>query len=181
MRSFRNTLLGTALGVLVITGALCAEGVRTSLPMIKSGHKAPSTQKAAAASSSLARTIISNIDHYDPSNAENYYHSKITDPSVPWQEKCRLAIQHGRLNLLSSDVGGNLGGTREHGSSTLHVRLLCPDEVASFDVAADFVVDTAPHPEELGPMSFDTDMYSIEGTATDTPLFASFHLVGCSS
>jgi hypothetical protein len=176
MRSRRNVILGVALGSLVVAGALWAEGAR--LPIIRSGHKAPKGQKAAAASSSLSRTIIGTIDYYDPSDPQRAYHAKVTDPSVPWQEKCQLAIRHGRLALLSTDVGGNLGGTREHGSSVLHVRVLCPDEVAAFDVPTDFVVDTAPHPEELGPMSFDTDMYSIEGKATDTPLFESFHLVG---
>ncbi|HEY4587681.1 MAG TPA: hypothetical protein VII86_00555 [Thermoanaerobaculia bacterium] len=177
MRSRRNVILGVALGSLVVAGALWAEGARLSLPIIRSGHKAQQGNQKALMSS-VSQTIIDNIDHYDPTDPQRYYHAKVTDPGVSWQEKCQLAIRHGRLALLSTDAGGNLGGTREHGSSVLHVRVLCPEEIAAFDVPADFVVDTAPHPEELGPMSFDTDMYSIEGTVTDTPLFASFHLTG---
>jgi hypothetical protein len=180
-RNVRNLALGAVLGGLVIAGAAWAENPRTSVPVIKPAPAVQGSQKAASTSSSLSRTIINNIDHYDPSQPENYYHGKITDPSVSWQEKCRLAIQHGRLALLSSDIGGSLGGTREVGSSTLHIRLLCPDEIANFEIPASFTVDTAPHPEELGPMSFDTDMYAIEGSATNVGIFASIHLVGGTS
>jgi hypothetical protein len=175
MRSLRKAVLGISLAALVATGALWAKGAHTSLPLIKTGQKVPG-QKAAA--TSVSQTIITNIDHYESVDQQQYYHGRVTDPSVSWQEKCQLAIRHNRLALLSSDIGGSLGGTREHGSSTLEIHLLCPQEIAVVSVPADFVVDTAPHPDEVQPMSFDTDMYSIEGTATNAGIFASFHLVG---
>jgi hypothetical protein len=179
MRSNRNVVLGIALGTLVVAGSLWAESARTSLPIIRGSHKAPVGQKAAP--SSASRAIIDNIDHYDSGDAERSYHSKITNPSIPWHEKCRLAIAHGRLSLLWSDIGGTLGGTVEHGRSTLRIRLLCPDQIAVVEVPADFEVHAAPHSEEVGPMSFDTDMAAIEASATDAGVFSSFHLVGGTS
>jgi hypothetical protein len=169
----RNILVAATLGTLLVTGTLWAGSARISLPVIKADQKA-----VAAAPSSVGQTIIDNIDQYDSSSAENSYHSKITDPSVPWQEKCRLAIAHRRLQLLSSDIGGTLGGTREVANSVLRVRLLCPELVAVVDVPTRFEVHSGPHPEEVGPMSFDTDMYAIEGIATNAGPFATFHLVG---
>ncbi len=178
MRSRKNITLVASLGALAIAGALWAEGARFSIPMIRGHHTQKSTR---AAISSVAETIINNIDRYDPTNPEKAYHAKVTDPSVPWQEKCNLAIQHGRLALLATDIGGGLGGTRETGRSVLRVHLLCPTEIAVLDIPASFVVDTAPHPDTVQEMSFDTDMYSIEGTLKDDPLFSSFHLVGGSA
>lgn len=185
LRNTRNFALGTVMGGLLIAGAAWAGAVRSSsLPVIKPGKTVEGTQKAATTSGSvspLSRTIITNIDHYQSATQENYYHGKVTDPNVSWQEKCQLAIEHGRLALLRTDIGGGLGGTRELGTSTLHVMMFCPDQVADLEIPASFTVDTAPHPEELGPMSFDTDMYAIEGSATNVGIFASIHLVGGTS
>ena len=173
MRSSKNVVLGAALGVLVVAATLWAEGARPSLPLIKSDQ---ATENKAA-----APAIVGAIDHYESASAENAYHAKIADPNVPWQEKCRLAIRHGRLHLLSSDIGGTLGGTLERGSSTLRVRVLCPEEVAVFEIPANFEVHSGPHPEEIQEMSFETDMHAIEGRGTDVGGFSSLHLVGGTS
>ncbi|HEV2845892.1 MAG TPA: hypothetical protein VG477_13650 [Thermoanaerobaculia bacterium] len=173
MRSYRNVLIGTALSALVVAGTLWAEDARRTLPLIKVD------QKAAAAPGGVSQAIIDVIDFYDSSDIEKSYHARITDPNVPWQEKCRLAIRHGRLHLLSSDIqGSRLGGTREVATSTLRVRLLCPDQVADFEIPANFEVHTAPHPEEIRDMSFATDMYSIEGKGVDVGPFASIRVTG---
>jgi hypothetical protein len=168
MRSSRNVLSVIVLGALVVAGSLWA-GDNASIPVIRKGQQAQQ---------SVSQAIIDVIDHYHSTDRENAYHAKINDPSVPWQEKCQLAIDHGRLQLLTSDLGGSLGGTRERATSVLWVHVLCPEEVAVLEIPADFVVDTAPHPEELQAMSFDTDMNAIEGKATDSTIFSVFHLVG---
>ncbi|HEV2851258.1 MAG TPA: hypothetical protein VHC97_00485 [Thermoanaerobaculia bacterium] len=180
MRSSRNVMLGAALSALAIAGALWAESARPSLPVIKkdrTAHPRGVAQKNVA-QQNLSQVIIDNIDEYTSATQEQIYHAKIQDPQVPWQEKCQLAIQHRRLALLSSDLGGSLGGTIEHGSSTLRIRVLCPEEATVFEIPATFEVHTAPHPEEVQEMSFDTEMHAIEGSATDTGVFSSFHLVG---
>ena len=171
MRSRRNILFGLILGVLVAAGALRAGDTHSSLPVIRSGQQ---TQQAVAAA------IFSSIEEYVAAVGADF-HAKIADPNVPTQEKCRLAIVHRDFALLSSNPGGSLGGTQEHAKSILRVQLLCPEPVAVVDVPTTFVVDTAPHPEELKAMSFDTDMNSIEGTATDSTVFSSFRLVGGTS
>jgi len=171
MRSNRNVVLGIALGALVVAGSLRAGDTHSSLPVIRSGQQAQQSVSAA---------IFTSIDHY-ASAVTDAYHAKINDPNVPWQEKCRLAIVHRNFVLLSSNAGGSLKGTQERASSLLTVQVLCPEPVAVVDVPTTFVVDTAPHPEELQAMSFDTDMNAIEGTATDSTVFSSFHLVGGTS
>lgn len=179
----KNVVLGAALGALLVAGALWAgeaRETRPSLPLIKSGQKAQQfTTKAAAPTgiSAVSQAIIDAIDWYWPTAADNY-HSKVTNPSVPWHEKCRLAIAHGRLHLLRTDIGGSLGGTSEVGTSILRVHLLCPEEIAVLDVPANFEVHTAPHPEEIVEMSFDTQMHSLEGSVDGSELFSSFHIVG---
>ncbi len=165
----KNVVLGAVLATLVVSGSVWAASNRP-LPVIEA--------QAAAASSSVSQTIIDNIDHYDSSGAQATYHAKINDPNIPWSEKCQLAIRHGRLSLLSTDIGGTLGGTVENGRSFLRVRLLCPEPVAVFDIPADFVVHAAPHPEEVQPMSFETQMHSIKGEATNVGPFAYISLVG---
>jgi hypothetical protein len=170
MRNHRKAVFGAALA-LVVSGTLWAGSARPSLPLIKSAQ-------VKAATSNVSQTIIDNIDEYQSGSAEDRYHAKIQDPNVSWQEKCQLAIAHRRLELLSSDLGGNLGGTREVGRSILRVRLFCPEPVAVFDIPANFEVHTAPHPEELREMSFDTHMHSIEGQGTNVGPFAAFRLVG---
>lgn len=181
MRNHKNhVVLGAALGALLVAGTLWAGEAKSSLPLIKAGKKAQQVRlsKAAATNvSAVSQAIVDEIDWYQNA-VQASYHSKVTDPSVPWHEKCRLAIAHGRLNLLRTDIGGSLGGTREVGTSILRVHLLCPEEIAVLDIPADFEVHTAPHPEEIVEMSFDTQMHSIEGVITDTELFSSFHLVG---
>jgi hypothetical protein len=173
MRSYRNVLLATALSALVVTGTLWAEDTRR-LPLIKVDQKA-----VAAQTSDVSRAIIDVIDFYAPVAR---YHATISDPNVPWQVKCELAMFHRRLHLLSSDLGGKLGGTREVGTSTLQVRLTCPDqEAVEFEIPASFEVHTAPHPDEVREMSFDTEMYSIDGSATDIGPFASIRLKGGAS
>jgi hypothetical protein len=171
MRSGRNFVLGLVLVTLAVAGSLWAESSGSSLPVIRGGQK---TQQLAAAS------IIYNTDYYEPIQkaAEEYYHAQISNPNVPLQEKCNVALRHGRLQLLASDLGGSLGGTRESATSVLWARILCPQGETVLEIPANFVVDTAPHPEEVQAMSFDTDMHSIEGKIADTGIFASFHIIG---
>ena len=180
----KHAVLGTALAVLVVSGSVWAAS-DSERPVVSKRSEAVSKTKLpkititeAAASTNVGNTIIDEIDYYEPGDSENYYHSKITDPSVPWSEKCQLAIRHGRLELLSTESGGNLGGTIENGRSILRARLFCPELVAVFDIPADFVVHSAPHPEEVQPMSFETQMNSIRGVARDVGPFAYFSLVG---
>ncbi|HEX6900633.1 MAG TPA: hypothetical protein VF789_12990 [Thermoanaerobaculia bacterium] len=177
MRSHRNLVLGATLSALIVAGTLWAGEARRTLPLIK----AKPSEKAAAAQQSVGQVIIDTVDHYESSDIEQRYHAQIADPNISFAEKCDLAIRHRRLELLSSDLGGTLGGTRELGRSTLHIRLLCPQQVAEFEIPANFEVHAAPHPEEVKEMSFDTDMYAIEGRATDVGPFASFQLVGGTS
>jgi hypothetical protein len=113
MRNPKNhVVLGVALGALLVAGTLWAGEAKSSLPLIKAGKKAQQVRlsKAAATNvSAVSQAIIDEIDVYW-APVEETYHSKITDPSVPWHEKCRLAIAHGRLSLLHTEAGGSLGG-----------------------------------------------------------------------
>jgi hypothetical protein len=180
MRSHRNVVLGATLGALIVAGTLWAGEARRTLPLIKSKPGKPGTTEKAAASN-VGRTIIIDIDYYESADYEREYHAKIANPNASFEELCDLAIRHQRLDLLSSDLGGTLGGTREVGRSTLHVRVLCPQAVTEFEIPANFEVHTAPHPDQVQEMSFDTDMYSIEGQGADVGPFASFRLVGGTS
>ena len=114
MRSHRNVVLGATLGALIVAGTLWAGDARRTLPLIKSKPGKPGTTEKAAASN-VGQTIIINIDYYESADYEREYHAKIANPNATWQELCDLAIRHQRLELLSSDLGGTLGGTREVG------------------------------------------------------------------
>ncbi len=181
LKNFRKVVLGALVGGLAVAGlAWAGEGRSTSVPIIKAPRTVQGNQKVASTPLTVEQVIINNIDHYQSSSSAAY-HAIIDNPNATFSQKCQAAIDHRRLSVFRSDLGGSLGGTREYGNSVLHFTLLCPEPVATFDIPATFTVDTAPHPTELGPMSFDTDMYAIEGSATNVGVFSSVHLVGGTS
>jgi hypothetical protein len=175
----RNIVVAVTLGTLLVAGSLWAADRGNSLPFVK--RTAADKMVRPGTSTSLEQQIIDSVDHYAPTRAgrERAYHAKVTNPNIPWADKVTLAMEHNRLHLLSSDAGGILGGDRETGRSMLSVRMTANDRVyASFEMPASFEVHTAPHPSEVGEMSFDTEMYSIEGEATKVEGFDSIRLVG---
>jgi len=164
---------GNMLRIAVVAGLLTAGGAwAATLPVVKPNAKGKVTSRMAAQAA----------NNYSPATREQLYHARIRDPKVSWLEKCQLAMEHNRLQLLSTDVGGPLRGTLESGTSFLTARLYCPNSaVLTADIPTAFTVATAPHSDDPEGQSFDTNMYSISGSATDVPGFSSISLVGGTS
>jgi hypothetical protein len=108
------------------------------------------------------------------------FHARMGDPARPDEEKCALYLAHKSFLDMISHSGGPLRGTLETGHSVVTVRLKCPgmDAPFTFDIPTIFSVATAAHSDTAEGQSFDTQMVSIEGRATDVPGFDSITLVG---
>jgi hypothetical protein len=186
--------LGAAVGLLAAAGAWA----QPNLPVVQADRQGLVVARAICAAVKNYTAVSTSVSSPPAASAKardkglppepplspDQYHAALKDPLRPLIDKCRLVLKHKRLACATSDLGGPLGWKLENATSEVEARLLCNglDAPFSFDFPnVNFTVAVAPHSDEAEGQSFDTQMYSIEGVATNVPGFASIRLVGGSN
>jgi hypothetical protein len=181
----------SSIGVWVTAGMLVAAGGAWGQPRLPVVH---ADAKAEVSTTAILKAVINYSSvavTSSPTSAAkaaksltpDEYHAHMNDPRVPWVEKCKLILQHKSFTGIKIVYGGRLDGTLESAKSVLSARLYCNDVATpfSFDIPTDFTVAAAAHSDTAAGQSFDTNMDSISGTASDVPGFASISLIGGTS